>query len=333
MTDAACANSTEKFADPDWTADGTRRARVPLDRLRTLWINTGTLCNIACRNCYIESSPTNDSLAYIRRAEAARFLDEIRRDAWPVTEIGFTGGEPFLNPDILPMLADALECGFSALVLTNAMQPMMRQRVQEGLLALRKVHGGKLRLRISLDHYSTTFHDEERGTGSFDRTIEGIDWLAAHGFAIALAGRTCWGESEADARAGYAALARARGWPVDAASREQLVLFPEMDGRTDISEITDACWDILKISPDSVMCASSRMVVKPRGETAPVVVPCTLLTDIPAFAMGSSLAEAEKAHGGMFDHGAVKLCHPHCARFCVLGGGSCSSSPAERGCP
>ncbi len=81
------------------------------------------------------------------------------------------------------------------------------------------------------------------------------------------------------------------------------------------------------------MCASSRMVVKPRGETAPVVVPCTLLTDIPAFAMGSSLAEAEKAHGGMFDHGAVKLCHPHCARFCVLGGGSCSSSPAERGCP
>jgi hypothetical protein len=30
------------------------------------------------------------------------------------------------------------------------------------------------------------------------------------------------------------------------------------------------------------------------------------------------------ADGAMFDRGAVKLCHPHCAKFCVLGGGSCS---------
>ena len=55
-----------KFADPHRTADGSRRARVALDRLDTLWINTGTLCNLTCRNCYIESSPTNDSLSYIR---------------------------------------------------------------------------------------------------------------------------------------------------------------------------------------------------------------------------------------------------------------------------
>ena len=134
MTDASLAIQLEKFSDPDLTVDGKRRARVSLELLSTLWINTGTLCNIACRNCYIESSPTNDTFAYISRAEAAAFLDEIASDGLPVTEIGYTGGEPFLNPDILGMLADALERGFSVLVLTNAMQPMLRPRVRAGLL-------------------------------------------------------------------------------------------------------------------------------------------------------------------------------------------------------
>ena len=57
-----------KFSDPDWTATRERRATVALDRLDTLWINTGTLCNITCQNCYIESSPSNDRLVYITSA-------------------------------------------------------------------------------------------------------------------------------------------------------------------------------------------------------------------------------------------------------------------------
>jgi Radical SAM superfamily/4Fe-4S single cluster domain len=325
MTDAAFAMADAKFADPDRTAAGERRARVSLDRLRTLWINTGSLCNIACRNCYIESSPSNGRLVYITRTEAAAYLDEIARDGWPVTEIGFTGGEPFMNPEILGLLEDALSRGFSALVLTNAMQPMLRLNLREGLLALREAYGDRLTLRVSLDHYAKAFHDEERGPGSFDKTLEGLDWLAANGFSLSLAGRTCWGEAEADTRAGYAVLIRWRGWPVSAHDPASLVLFPEMDVRAEVPEITESCWGILGKSPSEVMCASSRMVVKRQGADAPVVLPCTLLAYDPAFEMGSTLAEAARANSGMFDHGAVKLCHPHCAKFCVLGGGACSS--------
>jgi len=325
MTDAALLEGQAKFADPDRTATGERRARVALQALRTLWINTGSLCNITCRNCYIESSPENDRLAYITRAEAASYLDEIARDGWPVTEIGFTGGEPFMNPDILRMIEDALVGGFSALVLTNAMQPMLRPRILDGLSRLRDAYGGKLSLRISLDHYSKTFHEEERGPGTFDKTLEGIDWLAREGFSLALAGRTCWDESEADARSGYAALIAARAWPVDANDPLSLVLFPEMDERADVPEITESCWGLLGKSPSEVMCASSRMVVKRKGAGAPVVAPCTLLPYDTAFEMGTTLSAAAVADGGMFDHGAVKLCHPHCAKFCVLGGGTCSA--------
>ena len=314
-----------KFSDPDITAKGERRARVALAALRTLWLNTGSLCNITCRNCYIESSPDNDRLEYLTRAEAAAFLDEIARDAWPVREIAFTGGEPFMNPDIIDLLGDALARGFSVLVLTNAMQSMLRPRVRDGLSALRDTHGNRLLIRVSLDHYSRERHEEERGEGTFDKTIEGIDWLAREGFTLALAGRTCWGESEEDERAGYAALIAARGWPVDAYDHASLVLFPEMDLRADVPEITENCWAILHKDPNEVMCASSRMVVRRKGEAHPVVLPCTLLPYDPAFEMGATLAEAARADGGMFDHGAVKLCHPHCAKFCVLGGGSCSA--------
>ncbi len=324
MTDLALADF-EKFADPDWTAKGERRARVALEALRTLWINTGSLCNIECRNCYIESSPDNDRLAYMTRAEVAAYFDEITQGGSPVSEIGFTGGEPFMNPAIIEMLGDALSRGFSVLVLTNAMQPLLRPRIRDGLVALRATHGRRLVMRVSLDHHTRELHDIERGEGSFAKTVEGIDWLACEGFALALAGRTCWGESETDARKGYAALIAARGWDIDAYDRAALVLFPEMDLRADVPEITEACWSILHKSPSELMCASSRMVVKRKGAARAVVLPCTLLPYDPAFEMGATLAEAARADGGMFAGGAVKLCHPHCAKFCVLGGGSCSA--------
>lgn len=302
-----------KFRDPSVTLDGSTRASVPLEALRTLWINTGTLCNLTCRNCYIESSPRNDRLTYISAAEVGTYLDEIARDSLATDEIGFTGGEPFMNPEFVAMLEDALERGFRALVLTNAMRPMMKRA--EALLDLKARHGDRLVLRVSLDHYTPPLHEVERGRRTWGPTLKGLRWLAENGFAMAVAGRTCWSEGEAAARRGYATLFAAEGIPVDAADPAALVLFPEMDERVDVPEITTACWGILGLSPNAMMCASSRMVVKRKGADRPAVVACTLLPYDPAFELGGTLAEAS---------GAVPLNHPHCAKFCVLGGGSCS---------
>jgi organic radical activating enzyme len=311
-----------KFADPDRTLKGEPRAQVPLKRLRTLWINTGSLCNITCVNCYIESSPTNDRLVYITAAEAHAFFTEAK--AAGTREIGFTGGEPFLNSEFGAMLEDALAMGFEALVLTNAMQPMLRPEVKKKLLAIAERYRDRLTLRVSLDHYTQSLHEEERGPRTWQKTIDGIDWLVANNLRVAIAGRTRWGETEQEAREGYWRLYRERKWPIDAHNPAVTVLFPEMDGAHDVPEITNACWSILGKSPDAMMCATSRMVVKRKGAEGPVVLPCTLLPYEPAFEMGPTLADADRAHGGMFADGAVKLCHPHCAKFCVLGDGSCS---------
>jgi hypothetical protein len=322
--EAPQSQALQRFEHSDWTAAGEPRASVAPARLETLWINTGTLCNIACRNCYIESSPSNDRLAYIARAEVSAFYDEIAAGALGTREIGFTGGEPFMNPEILGLIEDALSRGFAALVLTNAMQPMRRPRIEAGLLDLNRRFGHRLALRVSLDHYGATLHATERGAHAWEAAVAGLDWLATNGFKVAIAGRTCWGESEADLRAGYARLIARRGWPIDPEHAAQLVLLPEMDGQRDVPEVTTRCWGILRTHPDDMMCATSRMVVKRRGAARPSVVPCTLLPYDPRFDMGVTLAEARRADGGMFKAGAVKLCHPHCSTFCVLGGGSCS---------
>jgi uncharacterized Fe-S cluster-containing radical SAM superfamily protein len=315
---------TAKFQHPERTASGEERATVALERLETVWFNTGSLCNIACVNCYIESTPANDRLAYLSAADVATLLDEIVRDGHGTAEIGFTGGEPFMNPEFLTMLGDALDRGFDVLVLTNAMQPMQRPAIKKGLLALRQKHGARLRLRVSLDHFTTELHEAERGPRTFAKTIAGIDWLNANGFDIAIAGRTCWNEQESEARNGYAALVTGRGWRIDPFNPKQMMLLPEMDGSREVPEITTRCWSILDKRPSDLMCAKSRMVVKRKGAAKPAVLPCTLLPYDERFEMGSTFADAGSADGGMFDKGAVRLCHPHCAKFCVLGGGSCS---------
>ncbi len=309
------AANTGKFQDPLVTADGNTRASVPLSKPETLWFNTGTLCNITCANCYIESSPTNDALVYMTEAEIDAYLDQVEDRGWPIREIGFTGGEPFMNPEMIGMTRAALSRGYEVLILTNAMRPMMRRRVQDGLRALVAEYGDQLTLRISVDHWSETNHDTERGKGAFARTIEGMQWLRDAGIRMAVAGRTVWGEDEATGRQGYADLFATHGFDIDAFNPAETVLFPEMDESAEVPEITTQCWDILGKSPDSVMCASSRMVVKRKGAEKPAVLACTLLPYATEFELGETLAEAERD---------VTLNHPHCAKFCVLGGASCS---------
>ena len=313
VLDRPCRLDPAKFRDPAITARGERRATVALDSLHTLWFNTGTLCNLACANCYIESSPRNDRLAWLTLGDLRQYLDEIAADGLPTRLIGFTGGEPFMNPDFIDMLELVLTRDLSAIVLTNAMKPMHKQ--QDRLLALRG-YGARLTIRVSLDHYTRTVHEAERGARSWYPTMDGLRWLSTHGFCLHVAGRRFTEEDEAGLRAGYARLFAEHDIRIDAADPVALTLFPEMDTRVDVPEITEACWGILDKSPGDVMCAGSRMVVRRKGAAGPAVVACTLLPYEPAFELGATLREAARP---------VALNHPHCAKFCVLGGATCSA--------
>ncbi len=305
-----------KFIDPAITADGNTRATVALAGLKTLWINTGTLCNITCANCYIDSSPENDALVYFRASDLATYLDEARALKLPLEEVGFTGGEPFMNPEMLDMVRLALDAGHRVLILTNAMRPMMRPRVRDGLVTLNRDFPGQLTMRVSLDHPDPAVHDAERGKGTYAITLEGMRWISQAGIAMHVAGRSLTGESETQTRAAFARLFAAENFAIDADNPGQTVVFPEMDMSVEVPEITTDCWGILNKSPNDVMCSSARMAVLRKGADRPAVLACTLLAYDPQFELGETL---EKAGG------EVSLNHPHCAKFCVLGGASCSA--------
>ena len=284
-------------------------AKVALRTLETLWFNTGSQCNIACTGCFMDSSPRNDHLSYLSRAEFDRFLAEARGMAG-VRMIGFTGGEPFLNRDVPGMIEAALAAGFSVLVLTNAMRPM--QRVAARLAALGARFPGRLAFRVSLDHYSAAGHEAGRGSGSFAPALAGLGWLARSGLAVSVAARLPAETDAATLRAGFAALFAAQALPIDAADPAALVLFPELTDPAPPPPVGAACWQALHGAGRNVMCETSRMVVHRRGEAAARVAACTLL---PEADLGATLAEAGAR--------AVALSHPHCARFCVFGEASC----------
>src|SRR6059036_3273988 len=90
---------------------------VPLAHLDDLWFQVaGTLCNLACRHCFISCSPHNRSFGFLGLAAVERALEESA--ALGVKEYYFTGGEPFLNPDMVAILEATLRHG-PATVLTN----------------------------------------------------------------------------------------------------------------------------------------------------------------------------------------------------------------------
>ncbi len=283
---------------------------VPLQRLATLWVNTGTLCNLSCINCFMDSTPSNDSLAYFT---ASDFQSVLAQAPDSVTEIGFTGGEPFMNPDIILMLEFCLQSGLRALVLSNAMRPLQRHKT--ALVRLIDNYAGRLRVRVSVDHYRCDEHDALRGLGSFEQSLDGLKFLEEAGAELSVAARTPWGETEAMMRRGFAELFSERGIGLNAHEPTDLILFPEMDvDPGEAMPVTNQALSMLQ-GDKPLMCIESRMVVRRKGAAGFSFTPCTLLPDED---IGASLAEAAAP---------VALRYARCGQFCVYGGASCAGAP------
>ncbi len=302
--------SDNKFKDQKVTADGSNRAFIEARNIKTLWFNTGTLCNIECRNCYIESSPKNDSLAYLTFEEVKSFIDEAIDKNLGTNEIGFTGGEPFMNKDIMKMIDYSLRKGLKVLVLSNAMKPMLN-RTKE----LIKLNHSNLTIRVSIDHYEKEKHEEIRGKNTYDVMLQGLKWLNENNFNYTLATRLLWNEKEEDLRKNFGTFIKNNNLRLDTNSPKELVTFAEMDEKIDTPEITTSCWDILNKDPNDVMCSWSRMVVRKKNSKNPSVIACTLLPYADEFDLGETLTNSLQK---------IYLNHKHCSKFCVLGGSSCS---------
>ena len=98
-------NLKEKFKKKYTTASGHERAFVKFSGLKTLWFNTGTLCNISCEGCYIESSPINNKLLYLNVKDVEEYLKQIKTYNLPC-ELDSRAGLPRSWPPELTARAD-----------------------------------------------------------------------------------------------------------------------------------------------------------------------------------------------------------------------------------
>src|SRR5207248_613009 len=143
---------------------------VALAHLDHLWFQVGgTLCNLACRHCFISCSPHNRSFGFLDLETVGRILDE--SVALGVKEYYFTGGEPFLNRDMVSILERTLRYG-PATVLTNG--TVFKDEWLQRLARAEAASPYSLEFRVSIDGYTAEQNDPIRGQGTFERALAGV---------------------------------------------------------------------------------------------------------------------------------------------------------------
>jgi len=274
--------------------------RVALTALDELWFQVaGTVCNLSCAHCFISCSPANHSFEFLGLEDVRQALEESR--ALGVREYYFTGGEPFIHPQIVEMLEAALELGPTT-VLTNA--TLLSPRAIERLAAAEGRSLYSLEFRVSLDGYSAEMNDVLRGEGSFVKVLAGVRLLVEQGFLPIVTVVRTWEEGEDEtAYRNFVNLLRAEGY-----SRPRLKILPTLRiGAEETRRRGYARYE--RVTPEmmwgydssQLLCSHSRMVTS-RG-----VYVCPILLDSSDARLGETLAESL----GPFplQHGACHTCY------------------------
>jgi sulfatase maturation enzyme AslB (radical SAM superfamily) len=283
--------------------------------LDELWFQVaGTLCNLACGHCFISCHPGNDSFGFLRLETVLEFLEESR--GLGVKEYYFTGGEPFLNPEIVSILEAALRHG-PATVLTNA--TLLREEVVLDLERIAEDSRYSLEVRVSIDGYSKAMNDPLRGKGSFDATIRGLCLLLARGFLPIITAVATWSDEESpQVFERFADMLRGIGY-----TRPRIKFLPTLRigkeaarsrGYLPSERVTREMME--GYDAGQLLCSHSRMVTD-RG-----VAVCPILIEEPGAHLGASLAEAWRPFP--LSHAACTTCYAHGA----ICSNSASTSPA-----
>jgi MoaA/NifB/PqqE/SkfB family radical SAM enzyme len=299
-------------AKDDWldTPRGERRGYIQPHALSELWFHTGTACNLACPFCLEGSKPGDRRLGRVTLADVRPLVDEAVELG--VRQFSFTGGEPFINRDLVRILSYALDRA-PCLVLTNGVDAVTQRLAQiEPLLA--SAH--PLAFRISIDHPDEALHDAGRGAGNFAKAWTTLCQLHARGFKVSIARQMALDEDGAVAEASYRDLFRRHGVPEDLT----LVAFPDFGvpgAQRDRPDVTESCMKQFQTEATrrEFMCAYSKMIVKQGGRMR--VYACTLVDDDPAYDQGTTLRESLAIR--------VRLKHQRCYS-CFRYGASCSET-------
>jgi sulfatase maturation enzyme AslB (radical SAM superfamily) len=293
-------------------ADKIRFPYLPLTSLDTLWFQVaGTLCNLRCHHCFISCSPENHTFGLMTLDQVKSYLDESVK--FGVKEYYFTGGEPFINPEIFEILEATLAIG-PATVLTNATRFNEEKIARLARIAATSIYS--LELRVSIDGFSPETNDPIRGEGTFVKAIEGLRLLVAHGFLPIITSMRSWPIQDDEMfLAEFKKRLAGIGY-----TRPRLKLLPSLKigqealrdhGYTQHEFVSQEM--MVGYDESQLLCHNSR-VVSDRG-----VHVCPILVDRADARLGDSLADACKGY---------KLRHQACST-CYTFGALCSNASGQ----
>ncbi len=291
---------------------GAEAPEVALLALDQLWFQVaGTVCNLRCGHCFISCAPDNHSFWFLTRSQVRAALDESR--TLGVKEYYFTGGEPFMNREMLGILEDTLELG-PATVLTNA--TLLPSRTVDALTGLASRSPYSLELRVSIDGVTAESNDALRGHGSFDRALGAVGRLAASGFLPIVTTMQTWADADTDrVLDAFRARLSAVGY-----ERSRLKILPPLrigaearrsGGYAPSERVTGEM--MVDYPVDLLLCSSARLVTS-RG-----VWVCPILLDYESGRLGDTLSAAVERPARLTE----QACHT-----CWLHGAVCSNVPS-----
>ncbi|MAD79444.1 MAG: radical SAM protein [Pirellulaceae bacterium] len=275
---------------------------IKLSHLDDLWFQVaGTLCNLTCHHCFISCSPKNETFGFMALAEVQRRLAE--SVSLGVKEYYFTGGEPFLNPDMTAILLETLRYG-PATVLTNG--TVIKDQWLQALRDAEQASPFSLEFRVSIDGVSPDTNDPIRGEGTFARALRGVIKLVQFGFLpIITATRTWPVETECKVVGSFERMLRDVGY-----ARPRIKILPTLQLGAEVErscayrESERVTHEMMaEFDQSQLVCEHSR-VVTDRG-----VHVCPILIESPDSVLGQVLAES----AGPFQmrHGACFTCYQY----------------------
>jgi len=274
--------------------------QVRLRSLDTLWFQVaGTLCNLACNHCLVSSSPTNRTHEMLSLEAIRHYLEEAA--GLGVKEYYFTGGEPFLNPEMERILEETLRYG-PATVLTNGL--LLKPDRCERLKRLAERSEYSLDLRVSLDGYDAQTNDPIRGQGTFERILKGVGNLVRAGLnPVITVTEACREVGTDEGKRRFFKLLEELG--ID---RPRLKILPVFHIGAEVERAGAyegwqrlAAGDAVDDGWDHLQCSSCRMV------TAQGVWVCPILVNEPSGRMGCRIADTLGSYP--LAHQACWTCH------------------------
>lgn len=275
---------------------------IELRSLDELWFQVaGTVCNLTCHHCFISCSPQNHSFEFLGFDEVEEALQESVQ--FGVREFYFTGGEPFLNKDLVRMVKRALDFG-PVTILTNG--TVLKPEWLQQLTAAERDSIYCLELRVSIDGPTAAINDPIRGEGTFDRAMNGVSLLCRHGFLPIITMTQTWGDSENQSiLAQFRTVLRKNG-----CARPRLKILPRLklgaeEDRTEGYQVTERITHEMMQDFDrnQLLCHHSRVVTN-RG-----IYVCPILLEATDANLGETLDEA--THAFPLSHGACYTCYQY----------------------